>query len=143
MTLDTTLKSQLVDYTYEIVGCMHSVYKEIAAGLPEPIFQECLQITLQEKGYTSHREYKHQPTYHGKMLSSHVKLDIMVEGNKGNVIIECKSINCLTDKERMQIFGYMRATQFPIGLLVNFGTFPKAEIERYYFDRKNNQIFAF
>lgn len=142
-SLVPNIKKQLVEYTYKIVGCMHTVYKEMAAGLPEPIFQECLQLCLTEQGFTSHREYRHNPTFHGNVLSAHVKLDLMVEGSRGNIVIECKSIQHLTDKERMQLFGYLRATEFPIGILVNFGTFPKAEIERYYFDRKKNLIYAF
>ena len=143
MHLTEDLRKQLVDYTYKIVGCMHTVYKEVATGLPEPIFQECLEIALSEQGFVTHREYQHSPVFHGVTLSSHIRLDFIVEGARGNVIIECKSIQNLTDRERMQLFGYMRATEFPIGILVNFGSFPKAEIERYYFDRKKNLISAF
>ena len=60
-------------------------------------------------------------------------MDMVVMMPRGNVIIECKSIKTITDKEQFQTFGYLRGTLFPIAILVNFGTWPKAQIERYYF----------
>lgn len=68
-------------------------------------------------------------------------LDLMMPMNRGNVIIECKSIKELSSRERYQTFGYLRATEFPIAILVNFGSWPKAEIERYYY--KDGVIRAF
>ena len=67
----------------------------------------------------------------------------MIPLERGNIVIECKSISKITEKERFQAFGYLRATLFPIAILVNFGTWPKAQIERYYFDRKNMIVHAF
>ena len=60
-------------------------------------------------------------------------MDMAVMMPRGNVIIECKSIKAITDKEQFQTFGYLRDTSFPIAILVNFGTWPKAQIERYYY----------
>ena len=39
------------------------------------------------------------------------------------------------------IFGYMRATKFPIGILVNFGTDRRAQIERYHY--ADGKLFVF
>ena len=36
-------------------------------------------------------------------------------------------------KEHYPFFGYMRATKFLIGILVNFGTDRRAQIERYHY----------
>lgn len=67
----------------------------------------------------------------------------MVERSRGNIIVEAKAIEVLTKKERSQLFGYMVGTGFPIGLLVNFATYPKPTIERYYFDKKDMTLTAF
>jgi GxxExxY protein len=53
--------------------------------------------------------------------------DIVVE-NK--VIIELKAIDSLQKIHEAQILNYLKATDFEIGLLVNF-THPKAEIKRF------------
>jgi len=49
----------------------------------------------------------------------------------------------LGDRERYQLYGYLRGTGFPIGILVNFGSWPKAEIERYYYNPTTKEIRAF
>ncbi len=142
--LSSTLRNSLVDFCYDIIGCIHDTYKELSPGMPEPVYQESLLIALREKGYTDAvREYHHNPCFRGKQLNSHIQLDIMVPKQGRNLVIECKSIMKIGDKERLQLYGYLRATEFPIGILVNFGTFPRAEIERYYYDCKTNMIKAF
>ena len=67
-------------------------------------------------------------------MDAYLKMDLVVESPVGNVIIECKALTQLTEREHYQTFGYLRATGWPIALLVNFGTSPKARIERYYND---------
>ena len=60
-------------------------------------------------------------------------MDLVVESLVGNIIVECKALTQLTDKEHYPFFGYMRATKFLIGILVNFGTDRRAQIERYHY----------
>ena len=68
-----------------------------------------------------------------KWHEAYLKMDLVVESLVGNIIVECKALTQLTDKEHYPIFGYMRATNFPIGILVNFGTDRRAQIERYHY----------
>lgn len=67
----------------------------------------------------------------------------MLERSRGNIIIECKAIEEIGERERHQLFSYLIGTQFPIGILVNFASYPKAEIEKYYYDRKDGTITPF
>lgn len=143
-SIDERLKTRLVEITYKIVGCMHDTYKELSPGLPEPVFQESLLKALHDAGYKdAAREYIHHPVFRGVTLQASIKMDILVPTPTCNVVVECKAIARLTEKERLQLFGYLRGTEFPIGLLVNFGTYPKAQIERYYYDKNTNTIKAF
>lgn len=137
-----TLKTELKEYVYDIIGAMHEVYRQLDNGLPEYIYQEALYKQLIKIGYTdTKKEWQYHPTFNGLDLESYVKMDLVIPLREGNVIIECKSIETLSDRERYQTYGYMTATHFPIALLVNFGTYLKAQIERYY--AKDNQIHAF
>lgn len=140
-SLPAELHSQLKEYVYGIIGCMHYVHKDLGPGLPEYIYQEALAKKIEKTIMKPLKEYRHHPIFDGEEMESYVKMDIVLPMKRGNVIIECKSIKELTDKERYQTFGYLRATNFPIAILVNFGTWPKAEIERYYF--KNGKVNAF
>ena len=46
------------------------------------------------------------------------------------IIVELKSVKNLGDEHRAQVFNYLRATGFQLGLLANFGHYPKLEYER-------------
>ena len=48
----------------------------------------------------------------------------------GKIIIEIKAVKHLTDEHRAQVMNYLKATGYSLGLLVNFGHFPKLEYER-------------
>lgn len=140
--LPTDIKEDLKQYVYDIVGAMHEVYRQLDNGLPEYVYQEALYEQLVNIGYKdTMKEHSYHPIFNGKKLEASIRMDFVVPKSRGNVIIECKSIEKLTNHERYQVNGYLTATRFPIAILVNFGTFPKAQIERYY--AKDGKIYAF
>ena len=120
---------------------MQEVHKNLGAGLPEYIYQEALFTELSEKGYIVYKELECHPTYKGKAMKAYIKMDLVIDSEDSKIIVECKAISQLTEREHYQLFGYLRATGWSIGLLVNFGTSPKAQIERYYND--DGEIMAF
>ena len=48
----------------------------------------------------------------------------------GKIIVELKAVTAIANEHRAQLHNYLKATGFRLGLLVNFGHHPKAEIER-------------
>lgn len=134
-------KTELVNATYSIVGCMQQVHNQLGPGLPEYIYQEALFTELQANGFTVHKELEYHPIYKGKPLNAYLKMDLVVEAPIGNVIVECKALTALTEREHYQTFGYLRGTGWPVAILVNFGASPRAQIERFYND--NNTIAVF
>ncbi len=46
------------------------------------------------------------------------------------IIVEIKAVKELTAEHRAQVFNYLHATGYKLGLLVNFGYYPKVESER-------------
>ena len=135
------LKSELISATYGIIGCMQQVHNLLGPGLPEYIYQEALTKELTLNGFTVHKEQQFHPTYRGEALDAYLKMDLVVETHLGNVIVECKALPQLTEREHYQTFGYLRATGWPIAILVNFGTSPKARIERYYNDNGTIMVY--
>ena len=47
-----------------------------------------------------------------------------------------KAVSAVVDEHRAQVLNYLSATDFQLGLLVNFGRFPKLEYERLANTRK-------
>ena len=134
-------RQELIQATYGIVGCMLEVYRHLGGGLPEYIYKEALTTELTLNGYTIHKEMTYHPLYSGTEMKSYLKMDLVVETALGNVIIECKALSQLTEKEHYQVFGYLRGTSWPIALLVNFGASPRAQIERYYYNEGVIEVF--
>ena len=125
-------RQELIQACYRIIGCMQEVHNQLGAGLPEYIYQEALATELITAGFTIHKEQEFHPIYKGKELKAYLKMDLVVESTIGKIIIECKALTQLTEREHYQTFGYLRGTGWLIAILVNFGAYPKAQIERYY-----------
>lgn len=141
VSVEEPKKSELVKACYNLVGCLHEVYKQLGPGLPEYIYQEALAKSLKVKGMMTHKEVRFHPLFMGEPLEAYLKMDLVVESPIGNIIVECKALTELGVREHYQTFGYLRATKWPIAILVNFGADKRAQIERYYFD--NGRIYVF
>lgn len=132
-TVEEPKRQELVNACYDLVGCLHEVYKQLGFGLPEYIYQEAVAKMLKTQGLTFHKEMKFHPMFMGEPLEAYLKMDLVVESPAGNIIVECKALTQLSEKEHYQTFGYLRATKFPIAILVNFGTDRRAQIERFHY----------
>ena len=97
-------KSELVQATYGIIGCMQQVHNQLGPGLPEYIYQEALATELAANGFTAHKELQFHPTFRGKPMDAYLKMDLVVESPVGNVIVECKALTQLTEREHYQTF---------------------------------------
>lgn len=134
-------RQQLVQATYDVVGCLHDVYRQLGPGLPEYIYQEALAKSFTAKGLTFTKEQEFHPLFMGQPLEAYLKMDLVVDAPIGKIIIECKAITQLSEREHYQTFGYLRATQYPVAILVNFGTDHRAQIERYHYTNGEIQVF--
>ena len=129
---------QLKEHIYDIIGAIYEVHKELGAGLNESCYQEGLQMQLSEQDVAFTRELTIHPTYHNQPMQATFRIDFLC---KGDVIIECKSVDELNSNMRAQLFNYMRLLKHPCGILVNFA--PKnAVIERYFFYKDQQEILA-
>ncbi len=54
------------------------------------------------------------------------------------IVVEIKSIKAITGIEEAQILNYLKATNLPLGLIVNFGA-PQLEWKRYVNTTRNRK----
>lgn len=120
------------DLTYDIIGACFEVYKEKGCGFVEPVYQECLEIELGLRGISFIAQKQLNLSYKGQALRSKYQPDLIC---REQVIVELKAVSCLLDEPRAQLQNYLKATGMTLGLLVNFGHFPKMEIERIVSDK--------
>lgn len=106
------------DLTYKIIGCAMKVHNTLGNGFQEVIYQRCLAIELEKAGLNFAREQEHTIYYEGIEVGKR-RADFVVE-NK--VIVELKALINLEDVHLAQAKNYVVAYDFPLGLLINFGS---------------------
>jgi GxxExxY protein len=113
--------------SYAIVGACFAVYNEIGYGFTEPIYQECLQIELADRGIPFRSQAELPLTYKGRRLE---KVFIPDFNCYEKIIVEIKAVTELGDDHRAQLHNYLKATGYKLGLLVNFGHHGELKYER-------------
>jgi len=114
--------------TYAIRGACFEVYKEKGSGYLESVYQECLEIELEIQGIPFVAQPELLLTYKGRRLKKSYVPDLILYDK---IIIELKAVRNITDEHKAQLLNYLKSTGYEVGLLVNFGHFPKVEIERF------------
>jgi GxxExxY protein len=113
--------------SYQILGACFEVYREKGCGFLEPVYQECMELELDIRKIPFVAQPALALEYKGKPLRSKYEPDFICFGK---IIVELKAVTELTDEHRAQVLNYLRATGLKLGLLVNLGHYPKAEVER-------------
>ena len=108
----------LDEITYKINGCAMKVHNTLGNGFQERIYQRCLAIELERAGLNFGREIP-QNIYYDSIKVGTRRADFVVEGQ---VIVELKAVINLEDAHLAQAKNYVVAYDFPIGLLINFGS---------------------
>jgi len=116
------------DESYKIIGACFEVYKEKGNGFLEAVYQECLAIEFAEQAIPFVEQSRLKLDYKGRALRQFYEADFLCYDE---IIVEIKAVKCLTDEHRAQLINYLKATGKQLGLLINFGHYPKIEQERY------------
>ena len=122
---------------YQIIGAAMAVHSELGYGLLEPVYQECMQLELKLRGVDSVREQEISIYYKNQLLEKKYKMDLVV----GDVVVEMKSVSELITAHRAQLCNYLRLTQKPIGILLNFGE-ESLVGERWAYDKETNRCYV-
>ena len=115
---------------YEILGACFAVYKDKGCGFLEAVYQECLEIEFAELGILFVAQPILNLHYRGRILHQNYMPDFLCFNS---IIVEIKAVNSLASEHRAQLMNYLKATGQELGLLVNFGHYPKVEYERIAF----------
>jgi GxxExxY protein len=109
---------ELNDITYKINGCAMKVHNKLDKGFQEVIYQRCLEIKFTKAKLNFGREIEQDIYYDGIIVGTR-RADFIVEDC---VIVELKAVIRLEDVHLAQAKNYVVMYNFPIGLLINFGS---------------------
>jgi GxxExxY protein len=113
--------------SYPIMGACFEVYKEKGCGFLEAVYQECLEMELADQGIPFVARPHLNLFYKTRPLKQTYTPDFICSEK---IVVEIKAVSALADEHRAQVHNYLKATGHRLGLLVNFGHYPKVESER-------------
>ena len=113
--------------SYKIMGAMFEVYKEMGCGFLESVYQECVELELTDPEIPFSPQVQLNLKYRQHVLKSRYIPDAICYQQ---IVLELKALKELTDEHRAQVHNYLKATGYRLGLIVNFGHYPKLQYER-------------
>ena len=113
--------------TYRRNGAAMKVYNTLKPGFLEAVYQEALEIEFKRQQIPFEREKELKIYYDGIELKQTYRADFVCYDN---IIVELKAVAQLDDAHRSQVYNYLCATGYKVGLLFNFGHYDGLEIER-------------
>ena len=115
------------DETFAIRGAVFEVYKEMGCGFLEAVYQECLERELKLRNIPFVAQAVLKLEYKGEALTQIYKPDLICFDA---IVVELKAISATSGEHQAQVLNYLKATRKRLGLLVNFGCYPKATVDR-------------
>jgi GxxExxY protein len=103
--------------TGEILSAAIEVHRTLRPGLLESTYTPCLQFELHARKLRFITQRSIPIVYKGIALDTSYRVDLIVEDM---VIVETKSVAALLKVHEAQALTYMKLTDCPAGLLINF-----------------------
>jgi len=113
---------------YAIQGAVFDVHRTMGAGFLESVYQECLALEFSARRIPFRALEPLRLEYKGYPLRQTYTPDFVCFDR---IIVEIKALRALAPEHQAQTINYLKASSLRLGLLVNFGSTPKVQIERF------------
>jgi GxxExxY protein len=101
-----------------VIHCGFNIHEQLGPGLLESVYEAVLAQSIQQVGFAVERQKPIPIVFNGLAMEEGFRADLIVEGR---LIIEIKSVEKLAGVHGKQLLTYLRLTNLPLGLLMNFG----------------------
>ena len=105
------------DLTRGILGCAFRVQNALGCGFLEKVYENAMMIALRREGLDVRQQVPLRVHYEGELVGEYVA-DIIVARS---VLVEIKATEENPTIYVAQVLNYLKATNLPVGLLINFG----------------------
>jgi GxxExxY protein len=100
------------------MDCGFAIHRALGPGLLESAYEALMAAALEKRGLRVERQKPITLVFENIRLDDVYKLDLLIEDQ---LIIELKSTEKLSLVHEKQLLTYLRITNRPLGLLMNFG----------------------
>jgi GxxExxY protein len=102
----------------DIIKAAINVHKELGPGLLESVYQVCMAKELLTMGKKIQAEVPVPIYYRNELVQNDgFRLDLLIEDT---IVVELKSVAQIQEVYKKQLLTYLRLTNKPLGLLINF-----------------------
>ena len=122
------------DITQRIIGIFYEVYNILGYGFLEKIYQNAMELRLRKAGFSVFSQHPIAVHFDNQVIGEYFA-DLVVEEK---IIVELKAVQQLSAEHEAQLLHYLRATDYEVGLLLNFG--PRPEIHRKIHDNAKKKF---
>ena len=112
---------QFQNEVFAIIGAAMEVQNELGRGFLELVYHEAFNIELRLRGIPFETEKLITISYKGHFLERTYKADLVCYDK---IVVELKSVDKLKTEHTAQLLNYLKATNMPMGILINFGELP-------------------
>ena len=109
---------ELDDITGGIVDASLRIHRDLGPGLLESVSEPCWPARSTSGDSRSSDNRPSASEYDGMVFEEGFRSDLLVDNR---VIVELKSVERLAAVHGKQLLTYLKLTNMPVGLLINFG----------------------
>lgn len=111
----------------KIIECAIEVHKTLGNGFLEKVYENSIMHEFEFDKISAQNQIPVPVYYKGKIVGEYFA-DIVVE-NK--IILELKVVQKILPIHNAQLIHYLKATDFKVGYVINFGSKEKLEFKRW------------
>ena len=102
----------------DVVDQALRLHRHLGPGLLESVYETILAGKLAKLGYEVRRQQAIDIQYEDLQFDAAFRIDLIIDGQ---LLVEIKSVERLNAVHAKQLLTYLRLTNQPLGLLINFG----------------------
>lgn len=106
------------EITGDVLDVSLRLHRQLGPGLLESVYETILAAKLAEMGYAVSRQRAIGIEFEGLHFDAAFRIDLLVDER---LLVEIKCTDQLHAAHGKQLLTYLRLTNQPVGLLINFG----------------------
>ena len=116
--MDSIDKIVYKDESFKIIGACMKVHRSLGAGFLEAVYEEALEKEFESQKVNFDSRKKLQVYYNEVPLKKYFIADFICFDK---IVVEIKAASFLHKDTEAQTINYLKSTNYPVGLLINFG----------------------
>jgi GxxExxY protein len=112
----------------QVIAAAYTVHNVLGSGYYEQVYENSMVIELRKRGITVQQQMP-ITVYYENVVVGDYKADLFVDNQ---LIVELKAVERIKPIDEVQLVNYLKGTNNPYGLLINFGS--RVNVRRKYRD---------